>query len=318
MQKELGAIFEQTAREAYDAFPRQLRTLFLFMTDAKTPVYLAPATAAKLSSATQEVSRVIARETAYIKRRNCVGMAYHPMRVAGHMVKMIGVHSDVSGVFNKRYTKDMRSVYVLDHEIGHQVVPRGMVSGYLAECRADAFATLRHLQRYGFDTDYFVLMTRAHSVVLGTSPVHYTTDIMEAVRAYARDNDISGLPLAATARLADRLVRSLPVGSADIHRLAKKFRPAARMAVRHCGGKKELVDALYDRDHDAYEVFCRETASVMRAHPADARVISAGQRFLNFPPVHDFITARAKADPAWRRIADLSKAPTPAMKKHGA
>ena len=316
MQNDLEADIYRSAALACAAFPAQLSRLVFFVTERDAPVFVAPEIAAELSSKTQEVKRMLERETNYINARNAAGMAYRAGPVAGvQSVKMIGLVNDVLGVYTAKNTKEMRTLYVVDHEIGHHVVARGLIGGHEGECRADAFAALRHIQRYGLKTDFFKFSSKASTIVLATSPIHYTEDTFKAVLRYARKNDISKLSLQQTAELAAHIVDSNPPQPRSIEKLSVMFRRAAMTYYLHYKTPQNVVRALYDGDAVGYDMFCRETAKAMNEFGGHPGVLKAGKRFLNYPPILAFIKEKALGCAEWQDILQLSQAPVTPQRK---
>ncbi len=312
MQNDLHTTVQHSLRDACQSFPERLQRLVVFVTDSDAPVFISSAIADDLSEKTRALRARIHQESAYIKKRNAAGMAYHPTVLGGVAgIKMIGLLREMPGVFTPRYTLEMRTLYVLDHEIGHQVMERGMIGGHEGECRADAFAALRHIQRFGLDSDFFKYANKASTLVLGTSPIHYTDDILAAVRRHACKHDISALSLDETAALAHDIVGRHMHTRISHHLLAMKFNDAAQAYHQRYETPHNIVRALYGRDEEAYALFCRETAKVMHASADNADVIKAGKRFLNYPPVKEFIKDQARHSEEWQDILRLSNIRVP-------
>lgn len=291
--------------EACEAFPAELARFVFFAGGIDAPIFITPDIADELSQKTSTLRLHLQQEKKYIVSRNAMGMAYYPRRIAGvDRVKMIGLARHIRGIYQEGYTQEMRVNYVLDHEIGHHVVKNGMIGGHAGECRADAFATLRHIQRYGMDTGFVEMSNRSAVMVLKTSPIHYTYDVMTAVYRYARRCDITQLSLQQTAALAERIGALFVVK--ELSNISAAFGKAERAYRKEYKENQDIVAALLTQQPKAYALFCRETAKVMREHSNDRAVIKAGRRFLNYPPIKAYIAERAKISAEWKAIQKLS------------
>ena len=159
MQQSLEQTFNETAAAAYKAFPQQLaRLVVLLVPDTDKPVYVSPEVAGQLTQSTAAIGDAVARATRYMRDRSWAAYAERDHRLAGTRVNLIALdHEKTAGFFSARYTKEMKLIFTLDHEIGHHIMrngfPVGGVSPQEAESAADAFAMLRHIQRFGKNTD---------------------------------------------------------------------------------------------------------------------------------------------------------------------
>lgn len=129
----------------------------------------------------------------------------------------------------ERNTKDIRRLYMtLDHELAHCVIKEAgvetddLVKKNLRECIADAYAMIRHYQRFGSRSNYVDPVThpisRAYECIFigGGSGDHYTSPVLEEVmRMRAQGFDFKSLSPSETAELA--LV------------LAKKHQPSSKL-----------------------------------------------------------------------------------------
>jgi hypothetical protein len=315
MQNSLSQKFNQTATVACGAFPEKLKNLVLFSTGADTPVYVAPGIAQQLQENIGLVKNALKRETSYIFARNAAGMAYNRYNMGGVAgIKMIGLRDDVAGVYTERNTQEMRALYVLDHEVGHHVVKSGFDGGHAGECAADAFGALRHIQRYGTQTDFFKYSTKAYNMVLSLSPIHYTEAVFQKVQRLAKKTDISGLSLQETAALAHDIAQKARMDYLRMSHLRKAFSAAAAVYQKEIGPPFRITGALYARDEKAYDLFCRETVATLRRHADDGDVVKACKRFLNYPPMKTFIESRAETDGFYKEALTLAKARVPRPK----
>jgi hypothetical protein len=314
MQESLAQIFNVTAAAAYKAFPQELDNLVVLLAPtAETPVYVSPGIADQLTKNIAAVKEAVAERAELMRIHNASGIAHKYYPLAGTVVKMIALNENVRGLFSPRYTKEMRAILVLDHEIGHLAVKTGHTSnGHLNECSADAYATLRHIQRFGKNTD----QAKAHgdrnarSIVLFRDAEHYTTDTVQRVRQLSAEMDISGLSLHETADLAEKIADECCLDSETLEKIRIAFLPVNNACLTGMGSRREILGKLYAEDRDAYALFCRETISVMREHRDDPDIFKAGKRFLtSFPAVKKFMQEWAETDPVWKDALNFMDPP---------
>jgi len=97
--------------------------------------------------------------------------------------------------------------FTLDHEIGHVKCARGSDGGNMGESIADAYATIRQIQRFGADAagllSVQVLKRQAALFLLPEDKaIHYTAPVMQKIIADSAQVDFSKLDAAETLRLA--------------------------------------------------------------------------------------------------------------------
>lgn len=309
-QQTLTEIFHDSAKAAKETFPERLNNFVVLLDTQDTPVYASPEIAAYLTRSVNVVKRAVRDVGNTMKSLNAIGIAYAQYRLGtGYKyAKLIGLRDDPVGMDYPRSTPEMRALYVLDHEIGHHVVTNGRGQGYhLGENAADAFATLRHIQRFGKETDFFKFSAKASAIVLGTSPIHYTSNVFERVKQMSEEMDIESLSLKETAELAAKVAQENHNDPKTLNRLTQAFQGAAKVYFKTYGTKQKITDALYDKDKDAYALFVRETVKVLRDNANDDDVLLAGQRFLKIPAVRRFIKKGAKYDPVLQEAWDFLK-----------
>lgn len=98
-------------------------------------------------------------------------------------------------------TQEMRHMlkaFIFDHEIGHILCMFGFVGGNYSECTADAYATARHVQRFGVDTGLSELRLQALAVSLFTDDRdkghHFTSPVIDLVMRHARKGAFTDIP----------------------------------------------------------------------------------------------------------------------------
>ncbi len=300
MQSSLTQIFNETAEKAHDAFPLQFQAMVIFQTSADAPLYVSPEFAEHLTQNIDAVREAIKRTGKEMEQLNAAGLASPYFPVGGKVAQMIALQDSPGGVFSRNYTAEMRAVYVLDHEIGHHVVKNGRGAGpHLGEAAADAYASLRHIQRYGQGTDFFDYLNKASMVVLGHSPIHYTRDTMMHVKELAWEQDISKLSLQETALLAERIAQQTHLQGHKLDKIAQAFSGAAKVYQEKLGTKNEIVAKTYAKDPATYELFLRETLKVMQGNK-DADVQRAAYEFFQYPPMQEFTRNAVATNPEFK------------------
>jgi len=318
MQIELAREFNKTATEAHAVFPQDLNNLVLFLPQTvETPVYVSPEIAEQLTNSIADVKALVVALKDYMQEKNAGGVAVPEFTIGDTTVRLIALdQEDVPGFFSDRFTPEMRILYNLDHEIGHHILKNGHpykgVSEGEGETVCDVFAMLRHIQRFGADTDNLghYAESRAHCIVLLDNPEHYTTNAVQRAIQYAAKKDISGLSLEDTAALAEKIAKISRIDDQTLERVRAAFLPAHENFKIMFDDLSGISKAFYSGDKDAYGFICSELLAVMEEHQADPDVMKAGRQFFSYPPVRNFVAEAAKAEPYWQMaLAFLDEKP---------
>lgn len=139
----------------------------------------------------------------------------------------------MSGTVSRR--QKMHILAVLDHELGHLALRDGLpspqeerdpYSKIAAECIADAYALIRHYQRFGANSTYtdkieggdnrLIRLTSGH-------PDHFTTFVTDEIRRRRHEIDFKALTPADTANLARRFALEFMPPAPVIKTLADTF-----------------------------------------------------------------------------------------------
>lgn len=120
--------------------------------------------------------------------------------------------------------------YVFDHELGHLVVKTAMdetpEQPNLTETSADAFALIRHYQRYGMDSPLPIGYITANAMMfLSGLPDtgHTTLWALDQIRLDAKTADFMSLTPAETAKLAEEYARKFTPAAAEMHKLREDY-----------------------------------------------------------------------------------------------
>ncbi|MFH1158999.1 MAG: hypothetical protein V1721_09025 [Pseudomonadota bacterium] len=309
MQESSAQKLGKAAAAAHKAFPEELKDLVVLTTSSELPAYIAPEIANRLAKSTAILREIVKRATDYMREQNSTGFTNTAYALDGVVVKLLALNENPKALFSTRFTREMKVAAVFDHEVGHLAVenglPSGTVSEHLAECAATAYAALRHVQQFGKETEFFEYHNYASQIVFGVSPKHYTDDVIQRVKQLAEETDVSGLSLRETAELAGKIALECSLDEKTLEKISAAFRPVAD-AYKEAGGGFE-------------DAFLQKCVQVMLLHKDDPDISKAGKRYLNYPPVKEYIKNKAKTEPGWEDALDFIKNPpvTPLKKSSG-
>jgi len=156
-------------------------------------------------------------------------------------------------------------LFVLDHELAHCGIKDGFSRAsssrdykiLLSESVADAYAMIRHYQRYGAESDprnkYIGSGARANHFVLGGDNVHFTSFVLDAIVKRKGDIDFDKLTPEQTADLARRFAMKYMPPERALEDLGWTF-SAIRSEFRKDpnGGMKALIEKALDPASDYY------------------------------------------------------------------
>lgn len=141
--------------------------------------------------------------------------------------------------------------FVFDHEVGHALVPGGTPSAnddarLLSENIADAYAVIRHFQRYGTDSSAIgdLVATRACHFILEGHNEYFTSPVVEQILMHRNKMDWNRLSPAETVTLARKF--------AVDHAVKPEFMAEANEAFkdfRQTGDLKTLFQAVQSAEN---------------------------------------------------------------------
>jgi hypothetical protein len=165
-------------------------------------------------------------------------------------------------------------LFVLDHELAHCGVKDGFGRAsspldyriLLGESVADAYAMIRHYQRYGVDSEpqnkYIGTGARANHFILGGDSVHFTSFVLDALIKRKHDIDFDKLSPEQTAELARRFALQYMPPERVVQDLQWTFEPirkkfASKDAKGQIqrdpnGGVQALIEKALDPASDYY------------------------------------------------------------------
>lgn len=319
--KPLAQIFNETAKEAYEAFPQELGRLAVVVPDSENPLaYASPLAAKSLAKDRAALDKTVEGIAQRLGRTGAVSYTHGNYELApGAYVNLIALTNDknITGDFSGRHSREMQAVYTLDYQIGRHIVSNAYsLSQNKAESSCDAFAMLRHIQRYGKDTDLGALHNSdtASNLILFADTAHYTAETVKRVTEVAAEmgEAFFKLPLRETAELAAKIADETSLNFMKTKKLKSAFQPVAAQAAARLGNAQDIFQKFADKDPQTCAMLCRETLAVLEKHRGDADITRAAKQFLNHPPLREFITAQAiGGDKTYQRARALMNTPEP-------
>jgi len=295
--------FNSSAKLMHKTFPNQLRNLLIVST--KEPLFISPEIAEHLSKYPNAIKKAIEKETKLMKKLNATGIAYKFYFLENKRLKLIGINLNISTPQQYPNTsKNMMAIGIADHELGHLVVKNGvptrlLSSHHTAECAADSFAALRHVQRFGTKTGWFKTYNRAHTIIFNLSPIHYTSAVIQKIENLRKIKDISKLSLKETAKLAEEIASKYAIKPEAMARINKAFENLSKIYKEKTNydnpNKRGHWNKLSRRDK---VIILKELVRTMLKNKNDHDIYRAGKLFIDLRDVKDLIKICRK-DPFW-------------------
>lgn len=227
VSKSLSFDFNTVARQALREHPEIKRDI-LFV-DALNDNYLAsPATLASLEDdddAQEELGKTVKQA-----KRLRTSFAQAIMIDRQKTINAIVFHPDRHPLFDPQ-DRVIDNIGTIDHELGHVLVPSAERAH--GENVADAYAILRHLQRFdGRKTDVgYAAWKRAMVFITAGHTSHLTTFTIDKIIADSKTADFISLTPAQTVAIARDYARKHTRGQEKLSQLAADFHTARGMRV---------------------------------------------------------------------------------------
>lgn len=136
--------------------------------------------------------------------------------------------------------KEMEIFFTLDHELAHLAVRDPALAGespqyrsMLRESIADAYALIRHYQRYGKDSTYqhpiVNVWSRSSTMVVTGETVHYTAPVLRALLAKKDEIDFAALTPAQTSEMARSFAVAHTPTAAQVRAFCRKLKPVREL-----------------------------------------------------------------------------------------
>jgi hypothetical protein len=300
--------FEQTlkeiASEAQAAFPQELKNLVILLTSSPDDplAYAAPAVEDHLKKNPAAIKAAAEERAKHLRDRGSAGVANSSYNLAGITVNLIAFDTDLARSFG-RFTEEMCLIKTLDHELYHLIDTSYKLFQHERESAADAYAMLRHIQRFGKIADYEGDMAkrRARQIILRSDPDHYTSDSLERAIQISEERDISGLSLQKTVALAEEIAHECHLDNKKLEKLQKAFRSAQKSY----------------RNGECVDIVNRKVVSVMKRHRRNADIFRAGQRYFNVPERRSLMDKWARKSSYWQEAQKFIQDPEAKPPRYG-
>lgn len=284
--QSLAENFSEAAKYYQESFPERLANLFVATMD--DPIYSSPDIALHLTRNALQVKAWLKDKAEDLRKNHWMGEAGQT-NISNEPLDYIVIDADLEKpIFvSGKYPKKMNIMGLFDHEIAHLIVKEaGRGNSHLSECAADAYAVLRHIQRYGGATDIFECAPAytARTVIL-TSPIHYTSGVIQKIANIHKEKtvDISSLSLKQTAELAEKIAIEYSLSKRTLRKIRYAYAPA----------RNEFKEGVLT------EVTIKAIAGVMNRHKDDHDIYRAGRLFLNRADAAELMAEMARKDPAF-------------------
>ncbi len=276
--QSLAEIYNSSAAHYRKTFPEKLANLYITL--GFDEVYASPDIGAHLTQNISSVREMVSGRLALMKKLN-IDAAVGANSVGGKEVRYLSMLDapDTSFV-SALFPPAMNQIAIFDHEMGHIVVPNGSQGkpAHLSECAADAYAALRHLQRFGTATDILghAPYMAAESALFEPFPLHYTSAVFQKIARIRQEGeiDIQALSLQETAALAGKIAIDYAYSDITLGKIHSAY-ARARAAERE------------ERSDWARVVCC--VAAAMLEHRHDDDIYRAGKLYLGRPEIKRLI-----------------------------
>jgi hypothetical protein len=136
--------------------------------------------------------------------------------IGGKKILLLYTQKHDQDLLAKTATTAQETAFVFDHELGHAAIPDGSYLGgeNKAECIADAYAIIRHFQRYGADSKAVDTLADGRAFMFAfkkDKAGHFTSPVVGQILARRREIDWSSLTPQQTAQLAWRFAMEYAV-----------------------------------------------------------------------------------------------------------
>lgn len=148
---------------------------------------------------------------------------------------------------------EMWQRYVLDHELGHAITvdsierseAKTVSIANRRECEADAYAMIRHFQRYGSDSGFpaYIRDVRNMNVVHKGDVTHWTPRAIDRVIALNESGALHNLSPQQSRDLAVKIAAEVALSDDAEHNMKETFKATALIA--RTLGLADAIDSLY-------------------------------------------------------------------------
>lgn len=150
----------------------------------------------------------------------------------GHTVYFAYMYlrADMESALGKGHDLSENKFLVFDHEFAHAFIKEAHGATLKSETVADAYAALRHFQRFGSESKTIekLMKRRAALGFLNQDDGHFSPPVLQAAIDYVRDNDVTKLNPQQTVDLAIKLSKDSGAKPRQIKVLSKEFNKYAK------------------------------------------------------------------------------------------
>lgn len=286
----LKEIFNETAAGAMNDFPDKLHNLYVGNQTGE-PIYVSPKAAGMMTKHQKSKVRKLAKRTIYGMSTDFnIGKFFGPRE----KLTLVCVNDEGgSGYVSNNYPVIMDAIGSLDHELGHQIIEGGFGDAkHLGESIANAYAALRHIQRFGDTTDFFTSCPyrKTRDVIEGQWPdIYYSAAVMQKIDGLRKEIDITALTPRETAERAGEIARDYSFSEKILNRIVDAYDPLKTYV-------KENIRS-FDRN-PKYDIgYFHVLIGVMRQHADDPDIYRAGRLVVSYHM--EEIKKEVGKDPFW-------------------
>jgi hypothetical protein len=260
--KTLSDIFNQFAKEAVQHFPATKGKLLIFDANEYRSYGHDALDLKKAGTTIDEINEFI-DERYHDKGRQTYADWENEVNLHFIMYDEKVKHAERKNV-PENTEKDI--LFLLDHELAHIVIKDPALEGEntqykdtLKEAIADAYAMIRHYQRYGADSEHKNSIidpwARAGALTLNKDTIHFSTFMLEEIIRRKDVIDFKALSPQQTAELAKRFAVEYTPPSSAVNRIFKKLKPvqdAFNKSPRSDQWLRKLAEITLDPANDPY------------------------------------------------------------------
>jgi len=243
--KSLTEVFNREVHKAVEDFPElKGRFLFINLPDEQTVVSIEPGrTGLRSKWELQEIADDISNAAAKARSSMASKIPQLDLNV------MVYTPLPFKMFTGKDQSHEMETMAVFDHELGHLVVGGAFFSkdSCYRETAADAYAVMRHIQRYGDDSKAIEKAgwRRAFDFVMSGDRGHFTTLALDEIANLRDKLDIAAMTPDQTIKLAQRIALEHTPHFDATDTISAAFRPV-RQAMQGTGDIETALKALAD------------------------------------------------------------------------
>jgi hypothetical protein len=194
MPPNLSFHFNKAVAETLRDYP-QLRDTTVFVNAAEHPHVNSPLTMHGQNNAIAKTASYVDNIRKSLKTSQANGSSYavSTFEQNGGYAVVLGAKK-IPVMDEHPLTHIVGKSFVFDHEVGH-ILSKRFGKKTVNECTADAFAALRHIQKFGKDTSFLrhISWFRAHGLLAYNHKIHFTSPVIDRIIFDSQHQDFSKL-----------------------------------------------------------------------------------------------------------------------------